>query len=308
MLSLDTLPKIDLHCHLDGSLPLHAINNVLNRPVTNTEVEAPADCHSLAQYLECFHLPLECMQTELSLEYVSYHFMQSLVIDHITYIEVRFAPILSTIHGLTGTQVMDAVIRGLEKGKKEFGIDYQIILCAMRHHPLSLNIEVLKLAKAYRNKHVCAVDLAGGEADYPMSLFRQLFLQASIWDIPFTIHAGECGDVNNIIDAVELGAKRIGHGIALQGNKEAIALCREKQVTIELCPISNLQTKAVSHLQDYPLREFLDAGLCITVNTDNRTVSNTTLLKEFTLLQKQFQLTDAEIMILINNAEKARFS
>ncbi|MFI3172132.1 MAG: adenosine deaminase [Eubacteriales bacterium] len=301
------MKNIDLHCHLDGSLPLEAIQEVLKRPISESDVQVPIECESLAEYLECFHLPLECMQTELGLEYVSYHFMASLAGDDMKYIEVRFAPMLSTIHGLSGEEVINAVIRGLNRGKKQFGIDYQIILCTMRHHPLSLNLEVLKLAKAFLGNGVCAVDIAGSEADYPMSLFRQLFLQASIWKIPFTIHAGECGNIDNVLEAIDLGATRIGHGIALSDHPEALALCREKQIPIEMCPTSNIQTKSVKDIKKYPLREFLEEGLLVTINTDNRTVSNTSIQNEFLFIQNNFGITDDEIILLKSNARKSTF-
>ena len=300
-------PNIDLHCHLDGSLPLLTMESILQRSLSPNQIQVTPQCDSLAQYLEYFHIPLECLQTEIGLELASYGFMQSLVSDRISYIEVRFAPLLSTIHGLTGEQVIDAVTRGLDRGKEAFQIDYKIILCMMRHHPFSLNLEVLKLAKSYLNRNVCAVDLAGSEAQYPIALFRRLFLQASVWNIPYTIHAGECGSVDNVIEAIELGATRIGHGIALQGHAEAIQLCREKNVAIELCPTSNLQTNACSNIADYPLREFLDAGLLVTINTDNRTVSNTTIEHEFQFIKEHCGITDAECGILKFNAMKARF-
>ena len=307
MLSANTLPNIDLHCHLDGSLPQTAVEELLNRSVPMNELQVPLDCNSLTEYLQCFHLPLECMQTTQGLEFVSYHFMKSLVADNMQYIEVRFAPMLSTVHGLSGAEVVEAVIRGLERGKSEFQIDYQIILCTMRHHPFALNLEVLKLAKAFRGNHVCAVDIAGDESAYPISRFRQLFLQASIWGIPFTIHAGECGNVDNIIEAIELGATRIGHGIAMGGHSQVIELCRKNNVAIEMCPISNMQTKACTDITQYPLREFLDANLLVTINTDNRTVSNTTLAKEFAFIKAHWGITDADIAVLKFNAIKAKF-
>ncbi len=298
---------VDLHCHLDGSLPLEVVEQILERKVNLSELQVPLNCESLAEYLECFHLPLECMQTESHIELVCYHFMKSLVKDNISYIEVRFAPMLSTLKGLTCKQVLDAAIRGLEKGKSEFHIEFKIILCAMRHHSHFQNMEVITLAQEYLGHHVCAVDLAGNEAAFPMNRFRNLFFEASIRGIPFTIHAGECGNVDNIIEAIKLGAKRIGHGIALSGNKEAIQLCKERGVILEMCPISNMQTKAVTDIKKYPLREFLKEGLLVTINTDNRTVSGTTLSQEYDFIQKHFNINDEELSLLKENAINARF-
>ncbi len=302
-----TVSNIDLHCHLDGSLPLNIIEEILERPVDISELQVPHNCESLAEYLECFQLPLECMQTEEHLEQISYHFMKSLVADHVSYIEVRFAPMLSTLKGLTCKQVLDAVIRGLEKGKESYGIDFKIILCTMRHHSHFQNLEIIKLAQDYIASYVCAVDLAGNEAAFPMNRFRNLFFEASIRGIPFTIHAGECGSVENVIEAVELGARRIGHGIALSGHKEAIDLCKEKGVVLEMCPISNMQTKSVSDIKKYPLREFLEEGLLVTINTDNRMVSGTSLAQEYAFIQENFAITDEEIAQLKANAHNSRF-
>ena len=138
---------------------------------------------------------------------------------------------------------------------------------------------MIRTAREYLGNGVCAADLAGAEAIYPMSEFMELFGQAKKLGMPFTIHAGECGNVQNILDSVEAGALRIGHGIAMRGNSEVQKMIREKGIGVEMCPISNLQTKAVESESQYPLREFLDNGIKVTINTDNRTVSNTTMTK-----------------------------
>jgi adenosine deaminase len=154
---------------------------------------------------------------------------------------------------------------------------------------------------------VCAADLAGAEAIYPMSEFMELFGQAKKLGMPFTIHAGECGNVQNILDSVEAGALRIGHGIAMRGNSEVQKMIREKGIGVEMCPISNLQTKAVESESQYPLREFLDNGIKVTINTDNRTVSNTTMTKELQFIQEHYRITDEEIRLMMINAVDTAF-
>ena len=162
-------------------------------------------------------------------------------------------------------------------------------------------------AREYLGNGVCAADLAGAEAIYPMSEFMKLFGQAKKLGMPFTIHAGECGNVQNILDSVEAGALRIGHGIAMRGNSEVQKMIREKGIGVEMCPISNLQTKAVESESQYPLREFLDNGIKVTINTDNRTVSNTTMTKELQFIQEHYRITDEEIRLMMRNSVDTAF-
>ena len=166
---------------------------------------------------------------------------------------------------------------------------------------------MIRTAREYLGNGVCAADLAGAEAIYPMSEFMELFGQAKKLGMPFTIHAGECGNVQNILDSVEAGALRIGHGIAMRGNSEVQKMIREKGIGVEMCPISNLQTKAVESESQYPLREFLDNGIKVAINTDNRTVSNTTMTKELQFIQEHYRITDEEIRLMMINAVDTAF-
>ena len=166
---------------------------------------------------------------------------------------------------------------------------------------------MIRTAREYLGNGVCAADLAGAEAIYPMSEFMELFGQAKKLGMPFTIHAGECGNVQNILDSVEAGALRIGHRIAMRGNSEVQKMIREKGIGVEMCPISNLQTKAVESESQYPLREFLDNGIKVTINTDNRTVSNTTMTKELQFIQEHYRITDEEIRLMMINAVDTAF-
>ena len=205
-------------------------------------------------------------------------------------------------------RVIAALLRGLERGKKEFNIEYNVITCAMRHHSAEQNYQMLKTARQFLGTGVCAADLAGAEAQYPMAEFMELFQKTKELGMPFTIHAGECGDPQNIVDAVRVGAGRIGHGIAMHGQPEIQRMVREAHVGVEMCPISNLQTKAVSGSSEYPLREFLDSGLCVTVNTDNRTVSNTSMTKELEFIQKNYGIRNEEILQMMKNAIDTAFA
>ncbi len=305
---LKKISKIDLHCHLDGSLSLECISSLLNRKVNSDEIMVADDCKDLATYLEKFQLPLQCLQTYENIKKASENFLISLINENIKYIEVRFAPMLSINNNLNCKQVIEAVLDGLNEGKKVSNIDYNVIVCAMRHHSDETNIAMIDAARYFLNEGVCAADLAGDEARYPMYKFRNLFTYVKSLGFPFTIHAGECGDANNIKEAILLGAKRIGHGIAMKNNKDIQELCRKNDVTIEMCPISNMQTKAVKNIIEYPLREFLDNNIKVTINTDNITVSNTSLSKEFGFIQNNLGIRDEEIELLIKNSINSTFA
>ena len=305
---LKALPKIELHCHLDGSLSREFLESRLGRKVEPSEIHVSDDCQSLQEYLEKFDLPGQCLQDEKGLELAGYDVLKSMSQENVRYAEVRFAPLLSENENLSCGQVIEAVIRGMNRGKNEFGVDYGIITCAMRHHSYEENLRMIRTAREYLGNGVCAADLAGAEAIYPMSEFMELFKKTKALGMPFTLHAGECGSVQNILDSVETGAGRIGHGIAMRGYADVQKELQKKGIGIEMCPISNLQTKAVESTKNYPMREFLNAGLKVTVNTDNRTVSNTTLTKELEFIQKNYRITDEEIHLMMRNAVDVAFA
>lgn len=305
---LKKLPKIELHCHLDGSLSQKFIERRLNRAVKIEELSVSEDCASLAEYLKKFALPGECLTDETGLREAGYDVLETMSREHVIYAEIRFAPLLHVSESMGTKQVIEALLKGLEKGKKDFGIEYNVITCAMRHHSAEENYGMIKTAHAFLGKGVCAADLAGAEASYPMSDFMELFGKVRELGMPFTIHAGECGEAKNIADSIEAGAERIGHGIAMRGKPEIQRKVKGKGVGIEMCPISNLQTKAVKSTEEYPLREFLNAGLLVTVNTDNRTVSGTSMTKELDFIQKTYGISDEEIMLLLRNAVETSFT
>lgn len=301
--------KIELHCHLDGSLNLNFVEEMLReegiyleREKLEKELSVSEDCTSLTEYLEKFALPLRCLQTKEGLRRASYELVCDVAKEDVKYIEVRFAPMLSREKGLTCEEVIASVVEGLQKGQEECGVYASAIVCAMRHHSLEQNMEMLKAARPFVGKGVCALDLAGDESAFPTELFRPLFEQAKKWEIPFTIHSGECGSVDNVREAIALGAKRLGHGIALEKSKELRELCKTNKIGIEMCPTSNLQTKAVEGIEKYPLEQFVKEGLLVSIHTDNRTVSKTTLEKE------QTYFSEDVIRICMRNAIETAFT
>ena len=305
---LKALPKAELHCHLDGSLSREFMESQLGRRVQPEELSVSDDCTSLAEYLEKFSLPGQCIMDEKGLEAAGYDVLRTMSQENVRYAEIRFAPLLSETSGMNCRAVIEAVLKGLERGRADFGTEFGVITCAMRHHSEEENARMIRTARAYLGYGVCAADLAGAEALYPMSEFMDIFTETKKMGMSFTLHAGECGNPQNVIDSINVGAGRIGHGIAMRGNQEIRKMAKKAGIGIEMCPISNLQTKSVNSMAEYPMREFLDAGLKVSVNTDNRTVSNTSLTKELEFIQKNYGIRDEEILQMMKNAIDTAFA
>ena len=290
---LKALPKAELHCHLDGSLSREFMESQLGRRVQPEELSVSDDCTSLAEYLEKFSLPGQCIMDEKGLEAAGYDVLRTM---------------LSETSGMNCRAVIEAVLKGLERGRADFGTEFGVITCAMRHHSQEDNSRMIKTAREYLGYGVCAADLAGAEAAYPMAQFMELFQNTRKLEMPFTLHAGECGSVQNIVDAVKAGAGRIGHGIAMRGHYNIQKELADRGIGIEMCPISNLQTKAVNSPSEYPIREFLNTGLKVSINTDNRTVSNTSLTKELQFIQDTYGIQEEEIRLMMKNAVDTAFA
>lgn len=308
---------IDLHLHLDGSLnpasiPKMAEMSGISLPYTEAGLKdalmvAP-DCTDLGEYLEKFDLPLRLLQTADCLEYAVYDLIHTLHTQGLCYAEIRFAPQLHTVRGLTQTEVVQAAIRGLEKGTAAFQFPAQLILCCMRGaNNVAENTETIRIAAENLGSGVCAVDLAGNEAAYPTDRFREIFALARKAEVPIVIHAGEAAGAESIRQAISFGAVRIGHGVHAMEDAALMDILRDRRIYLEMCYSSNLQTKTVNRPSDYPIRLFRNKGIGVTVHTDNMTVSGTTLHREYRLLRERFALSDRELRDLAFCAAEAAF-
>ena len=304
---MERIIDIDLHCHLDGSLSLDFIRKTLGMSITLEDIQVLDTCESLSEYLTKFDLPIQSLQSKENLQNAAFDFIKEVSKDGIKYIEVRFAPMFSVHENLSPSQVIESVLEGLKKGRENFQVESNVIVCAMRHHSLEMNLSMIKAAREFLDVGVCGADLAGDENSFPMKNFSALFQEVKKMEMPFTIHAGETGNPQNIKDAVEIGASRIGHGIAMRGNPQIQELVKKKSVGIEMCPISNLQTKA-SPMETYPLKEFLVNDLLATINTDNRTVSHTTIEKEEMFTRSHYGLSTEDLKKLRKNAIRIAFA
>ena len=304
---------IDLHIHLDGSLSLASARALADMQgialpeddeALSRMLRVSDNCQSLNEYLEKFALPLTLLQTAEAIGEAAFRLCRELAEQGLAYAEIRFAPQLHCERGLTQDEVVEAAVCGMKKS----GFCASLILCCMRGGDnLQKNLLTVEVASRFLGKGVCAIDLAGAEALYSTDSFAEVFEYARSLSIPFTIHAGEADGPESVYSALSFGAKRIGHGVRSAEDGELLKRLAESGVTLELCPTSNLNTRVFERIEDYPLRKLLDAGVCVTVNTDNTAVSNTSLAREYRLLAETFSLTDSELRQLTISSLKAAF-
>ena len=304
---------IDLHLHLDGSISLSSARALAKMQGIELDDDDDAllsrltvgeDCKDLNEYLEKFDFPLSLLQTKEAIAESVYRLCEELLADGLIYAEIRFAPQLHTRLGLSQREVVEAAIIG----KNRSSFKSSLILCCMRGDENSKeNMTTVSVAKEFIGKGVCAVDLAGAEALFKTETFSELFAYAKSLDLPFTIHAGEADGPKSVSLALDYGAKRIGHGVRSIEDASLIKRLAESGVALELCPTSNLNTCIFEDISQYPIRKLLDAGVKITLNTDNITVSNTTLAKEYELIRKTFDLSEKELDIILKNSMSAAF-
>lgn len=305
---------IELHAHLDGCIDLNLAKELAK--ISRTSLPSNDDkilsdiltvsrnCRDLNDFLKCFELPLSLLQTKDAISHAVYSISESMRNKNVVYSELRFAPQLHTKKGLSQEEVVRAVLDGIKK----CNIPVNLILCLIRSDNNDKeNYETLNTAKKYITScgGVVALDLAGAEALYPTVNFKELFLTAKKDNIPFTIHAGEAAGDESVKAAIEFGAKRIGHGVRI--SRQTAELIKNKDIALEMCPTSNVLTRAVHEIEKHPVLDFLNMGLKVTVNTDDPAIENTTIKKEFESLVP-LGLSDGDAEKLYYNAADSAFT
>lgn len=314
---LRRIPKAELHCHLDGSVrptTLLDLGREYGVPMPETAADALAhhmyvrDARHLEDYLTRFDVTLGVMQSERALERISFELGEDAAADGVRYIEVRFAPVLNQRWGLSLEEAVEASLRGLARAQAAHGIVGRIIVCGLRHLSPDVSLELARLAVAFQGKGVVGFDLAGGEAGHPASAHRAAFLHAREHGMFCTCHAGEGAGPESVADAVHVcGAQRIGHGTRLIEDPRLTDELAKNGIAIEACLTSNVQTHAAKDYESHPLRAYFERGMRVTLNTDNRLMSGTTLIAEYAHAAKELEFSLDELCTLARNGFESAF-
>ena len=304
----------DLHLHLDGSLSLPTVRQLarlqdipldLSDEELRERLQVDEGCQDLNQYLQKFDFPLTLLQTPEGITESIQLLAQELKDEGHIYAEIRYAPQLHCRQGLTQREVIEASI----EGRRQAALPVSLILCCMRGNDNhEQNLETVRLAAEYVGQGVAAIDLAGAEALYPTSGFADLFQLAKDNGVPYTLHAGEADGPESVKAALSYGTRRIGHGVRSAEDPSLVQQLSAEKITLECCPTSNLNTAIFPSIGHYPLRLFLEQGVRMTVNSDNRMVSATNVIREFQLLNGAFHLTVGEVRQLLQNSIDASFA
>jgi adenosine deaminase len=312
------LPKIDLHVHLDGSMRLSTILDLARQDgielPANDEaglakaVHAGQTCESLEQYLEAFDITLRVLQGDGKLRRAAFELVEDAHAENVRYMEVRFSPILHTREGLPLEAVVDAVLDGLREGERTYGVQSGVIICGIRNMSPEISYRLAQLAVSYKNEGVVGFDLAGAEYNNPPKEHLRAFYLVTNNNINVTLHAGEAAGAESVHQAIHYNkANRIGHGTRLFENGDLMNYVNDHRIALEICLKSNVQTRAVPSLDAHPLPGYFRKGLRVTLNTDNRLITDTTVTDELLLANQAFGFSMLDIKKIIMNGFKSMF-
>lgn len=312
------LPKTDLHVHLDGSMRLSTLLELAQEQ----NVELPAkdeaglsaamrlgeNTGSLVEYLKAFDVTLMVLQTRGAIYRAMFELCADAAAENVRYMEVRYAPMLHTRRGLRLTQIVEAVLSAAHDAELEHGVVTRVILCGIRNISPESSLQMAELVVAYKNRGVVGFDLAGAEYDHPAVAHSEAFKLVRKNNINVTIHAGEAYGPASIAQAIhDCGAHRVGHGCRLREDGDLLHYVVDHRIPLECCPSSNVQTGAVEDLPTHPMKLYYNLGARVTVNTDNRLVTDTSVSKELHLLHAQMDFSLDDIKQVIMNGFKSAF-
>jgi len=315
---LRRLPKTELHCHLDGSvrpgtvLELAQLQGV-KLPTTNLKrltriTQAGKRTRNLGDYLKIFDITLSVMQEKDALYRIAHELVEDCADENVRHLEVRYSPILHRKRKLSYEDIVDPVIAGLRDAGARHNMSAGVIICGIRSMGPKVSMALAELAVAYKGRGVLAFDLAGQEKDYPAKEHREAFEVIHKNNVNSTVHAGEAFGPASIGQALHYcGAHRIGHGTRLLEDDGLMRYVRDHRIPLEMCLSSNVQTRVAKNPSAHPFGLYFRGGLRVTLNTDNRLMSATTVSQEIALAAKAFRLSPYEIKRIIINGFKSAF-
>ena len=315
---IQRLPKADIHCHLDGCLRPRTMLELADAqgvklptrrlPELTRLLQAGRRTRSLADYLKIFDLTLSVMQRKDALYRVAFELAEDAARENVRHLEVRYSPILHRKQRLAFEDIVDPVIAGLRDAGRRYDMSTGVIICGIRSMAPKTSMALAELAVAYKNRGVLAFDLAGQEKDYPAKAHRKAFDLILKNNLNSTVHAGEAFGPASIGQALHYcGAHRIGHGTRLRDNPDLMRYVNDHRIPLEVCLSSNIQTRTVKNIKAHPFHYYFQQGLRVTLNTDSRLISATTVSQEIALAARTYHLSPYEVKRIILNGFKSSF-
>ena len=306
-----TLPKVELHLHFDCSLS-YAVVSRINPSITledyRNDFIAPAKCTNLVEVLTRSSNSSALMQTEEQLRLVTFDVFAQLQQESVVYAELRFAPLLHTRKGLSAEEVVEIVDAAVAGASLATGVEARMILCTLRHFSAEQSMQTVKLVERFKGTRVAALDIAGDEAGFPLDVHTPAFQFAAQNGIPYTAHAGESRGAESVWETLRvLGPSRIGHGVHSIEDPALVEHLKKEHIHLEVCPTSNYQTNAVDTYPGHPIARLYDAGLSLSVNSDDRTLCNINLTREYEKLHDIFGWDETHFFQCNLNAIRAAF-
>ena len=311
-MDFSTLPKVELHLHLDCSLSYEVVKK-LNPEISPEQYRrnfvAPPKCTDLADYITRATAAIELMQTEEALRLVTADLFEQLQADNVIYAEMRFAPMEHTQKGLSPEAVVQTVQEAVAQGSRQTGIPAGLILCTLRHYSEAQSMETIRLVEQFRDAAVVGFDIAADEAGFPIDNHKAAFEYAYQKGIACTAHAGEARGADSVWETLRyFHPRRIGHGVRSAEDPTLIDFLKQNNIHLEVCPTSNIQTNVYARITDHTADTIYRAGVSIGINTDARTISDTTLTAEYKKLEEVFGWGKAELLRCNLNAVEAAFT
>ncbi|MFN8484754.1 MAG: adenosine deaminase [Anaerolineae bacterium] len=310
-MDLRQLPKVELHLHLDCSLSYAVVSRIdpsISLATYQSDFIAPARCTDLADFLTRAPKAIALMQTEEQLRLVTRDVFEQLARDNVLYAEVRFAPLFHTEKGLSPREVVGIVAAAADEAVKATGVEARLILCTLRHFDQAQSLDTVRLVEAFRGTRVAGFDIAGDEAGFPIDAHVAAFHYARDRGIPCTAHAGEAAGAPSVWATLDnFHPARIGHGVRSSEDAALLDYLRARNIHLEVCPTSNLQTNMYAEYADHPIDRLYNDGLSVGVNTDARTITNITLTQEYEKLHQTFGWEADHFLRCNTNALQAAF-
>lgn len=292
-MNFEHLPKVELHLHLDCCLSYSVAKKI--RPALTLEEYresfiAPPKCTDLADYITRAIRGFELMQTAEHLKWVTLDLFEQLRNDQVIYAEMRFAPLQHIYQGLSPEQVVQAVLEAAEAGVRQTGVEARLILCTLRHYSEEQSLQTIALVEQFRGTRVAGFDIAADEAGFPITPHLSSFRRAASMGICCTAHAGEAKGAESVWETLEnFKPSRIGHGVRSIEDPRLVDHLVKSRIHLEVCPTSNIQVNVFETMNDHPADRLYRAGVSLSINTDARTISDTTLTKEYGIMRDYFQ-------------------